>query len=169
MKVFMTNAISYAATAASCGNKLIEAKVLTDKATSLREEVNKEIAGLHKAKVVIGRYGSEACATAFVDSLVGGGLAKKTAQNYLSLFKEAVKTGKPVEDWGGTKAGGRAVKGKAPKQDRANPALDALFKCMKAEGGLDVLHLLQSSYDNDEGDLVEIAIDLLKAEGYEVE
>jgi hypothetical protein len=170
MKVFMTNAISYAAVAASCGSKLIEAKVLNDKATSLREEVNKEIIGLHKAKVVIGRYGSEACATAFVDSLVGGGLAKKTAQNYLSLFKEAVKTGKPVEDWGGTKAGGRkAVKGTAPKQDRENPALDALFKCLKAEGGLDVLHLMQSAYDDAEGDLVEIAIDLLKAEGYEVE
>jgi hypothetical protein len=166
----MTNAISYAATAASCGNKLIEAKVLTDKATTLREEVNKEIAGLHKAKVVIGRLGACTVATAFVDALTKGGLAKKTAQNYLSLFKEAVKTGKPVADWGGTKAGGRkAVKGTAPKQDRENPALDALFKCMKANGGLDVLHLMQASYDDAEGDLVEIAIELLKAEGYEIE
>jgi hypothetical protein len=162
--------ISFAAIAASCGSKLIEAKKLDDKATSLREEVNKEIAVLHKNKVVVGRYNSESCATAFVDSLVGGGLAKKTAQNYLSLFKEAVKTGKPVTDWGGTKSGGRKdVKGTAPKQDRENPALDALFKCMKAEGGLDVLHLMQASYDDAEGDLVEIAIELLKAEGYEIE
>ena len=162
--------ISLAAIAASCGTKLIEAKVLTDKATSLREDVNKEITVLHKAKAVVGRYNTCTMATAFVDALVGGGLAKKTAQNYLSLFKDAVKTGKPVADWGGTKAGGRKdVKGKAPKQDRENPALDALFKCMKAEGGLDVLHLMQASYDNAEGDLVEIAIDLLKAEGYEIE
>jgi hypothetical protein len=162
--------ISLAAIAASCGDKLIQAKVLTDKATSLREEVNKEITVLHKAKAVVGRYNTCAMATAFVDALVGGGLAKKTAQNYLSLFKDAVKTGKPVADWGGTKAGGRKdVKGKAPKQDRANPALDALFKCMKAEGGLDVLHLMQASYDDAEGDLVEIAIELLKAEGYEIE
>jgi hypothetical protein len=162
--------ISLAAIAASCGSKLIEAKVLTDKASTLREEVNKEITVLHKAKAVVGRYNTCTMATAFVDALVGGGLAKKTAQNYLSLFKDAVKTGKPVADWGGTKAGGRKdVKGKAPKQDRESPALDALFKCMKAEGGLDVLHLMQASYDNAEGDLVEIAIDLLKAEGYEIE
>jgi hypothetical protein len=162
--------ISLAAIAASCGDKLIQAKVLTDKATSLREEVNKEITVLHKAKAVVGRYNTCAMATAFVDALVGGGLAKKTAQNYLSLFKDAVKTGKPVADWGGTKAGGRkAVKGTAPKQDRENPALDALFKCMKAEGGLDVLHLMQASYDDAEGDLVEIAIELLKSEGYEIE
>jgi hypothetical protein len=171
MKVFMTNVtLSFAAIAASCGSKLIEAKTLTDKATSLREEVNKEIVVLHKAKVVIGRYNNESCATAFVDSLVGGGLAKKTAQNYLSLFKEAVKTGKPVEDWGGTKSGGRkAVKGTAPKQDRENPSLDALFKLLKTESGLDVLQAMQDMYDNDEGDLTDIAIDLLKAEGYNVE
>ncbi len=162
--------ISLAAIAASCGSKLIEAKVLTDKATSLREEVNKEITVLHKAKAVVGRYNTCAMATAFVDALVGGGLAKKTAQNYLSLFKDAVKTGKPVADWGGTKAGGRKdVKGTAPKQDRENPALDALFKCLKAEGGLDVLQMMQASYDDAEGDLVEIAIELLKAEGYEIE
>jgi hypothetical protein len=162
--------ISYAAVAAACGSKLIEAKKLNDKATSLRDEVNKDIVKMHKDKVVVGRLGACGVATAFVDALTTGGLAKKTAQNYLSLFKEAVKTGKPVEDWGGTKAGGRkTVKGTAPKQDRENPALDALFKCLKAEGGLDVLHLMQSAYDDAEGDLVEIAIDLLKAEGYEVE
>jgi hypothetical protein len=171
MKVFMTiEKFSFTAVAAACGAKLVEAKKHDDKASSLREDVNKDIIVLHKAKVVIGRLNQCSSATAFVDALVGGGLAKKTAQNYLSLFKDAVKTGKPVADWGGTKAGGRkAVKGTAPKQDRENPALDALFKCMKAEGGLDVLHLMQASYDDAEGDLVEIAIELLKAEGYEIE
>ena len=167
----MKNAdISYTNQAATVASALIEAKKHDDQATSCREEANKLIASLHKSKVVVGRYNSCAVATAFVDTLVQGGLAKKTAQNYLSLFKDAVKTGKPVADWGGTKAGGRKdVKGKAPKQDRENPALDALFKCMKAEGGLDVLHLMQASYDDAEGDLVEIAIELLKAEGYEIE
>ena len=161
--------LSYTAIAAAVATSLVSAKSYEDKAIALREDANKQIIVLHKAKVVVGRYNTCAVATAFVDTLVQGGLAKKTAQNYLSLFKDAVTTGKPVKDWGGTKAGGRAVKGKAPKQDRENPALDALFKCMKAEGGLDVLHLMQSAYDNDEGDLVDIAIDLLKAEGYEIE
>jgi hypothetical protein len=162
--------ISLAAIAASCGDKLIQAKVLTDKATSLREEVNKEITVLHKAKAVVGRYNTCAMATAFVDALVGGGLAKKTAQNYLSLFKDAVKTGKPVADWGGTKAGGRKdVKGTAPKQDRENPTLDALFKLLKTDAGLDVLQMMQECYDNAEGSIAEIAIDLLKAEGFNIE
>jgi hypothetical protein len=164
------NSISYAAVAAACGSKLIEAKKLNDKATSLRDEVNKDIVKMHKDKVVVGRLGACGVATAFVDALTTGGLAKKTAQNYLSLFKEAVKTGKPVEDWGGTKAGGRkAVKGTAPKQDRENPTLDALFKLLKTDAGLDVLHMLQDCYDNAEGSIAEIAIDLLKAEGFNIE
>jgi hypothetical protein len=168
----MKNAdISYTNQASTIASALVEAKKHDDKATSCREEANKLITSLHKAKVVIGRYSSCACATSFVDTLVQGGLAKKTAQNYLSLFKDAVATGKPVKDWGGVKGGKsrKDVKGKAPKQDRENPALDALFKCLKATGGLDILHMMQASYDNAEGDLVEIAIDILKAEGYEIE
>ena len=162
--------ISYAAVAASCGTKLVEAKKLNDKATSLRDEVNKDIVKMHKDTVVVGRLGACSIANAFVDSLTTGGLAKKTAQNYLSLFKEAVKTGKPVEDWGGTKAGGRkAVQGTAPKQDRENPTLDALFKLLKTDAGLDVLQMMQDCYDNAEGSIAEIAIDLLKAEGFNIE
>jgi hypothetical protein len=169
MKVNMTNAISYAAQAATIATSLIEAKQHTDKATSLREGVNKQIAMLHKDKLVIGRYNTCSTATSFVDTLVHGGLAKKTAQNYLSLFKDAVKTGKPVADWGGTKAGGRAVKGAAPKQSRENPALDALFKLIKTDGGLDTLQAMQLAFDDAEGDLSDIAIEMLKAEGYEIE
>ena len=77
---------SFTAIAAACGAKLVEAKKHDDKATSLREDVNKDIIVLHKAKVVIGRLNQCSSATAFVDSLIQGGLAKKTAQNYLSLF-----------------------------------------------------------------------------------
>jgi len=166
----MTNAISYAAQAATIATSLIEAKQHQDKATSLRDGVNKQIAVLHKDKLVIGRYNTCSAATSFVDTLVAGGLAKKTAQNYLSLFKDAVKTGKPVADWGGTKAGGRgAVKGAAPKQERANPALDALFKFIKTDGGLDTLQAIQVAFDDAEGDLSDIAIEMLKAEGYEIE
>jgi len=166
----MTNAISYAAQAATIATSLIEAKQHQDKATSLRDGVNKQIAVLHKDKLVIGRYNTCSAATSFVDTLVAGGLAKKTAQNYLSLFKDAVKTGKPVADWGGTKAGGRgAVKGAAPKQERANPALDALFKFIKTDGGLDTLQAIQVAFDDAEGDLSDIAIEMLKAEGYVIE
>ena len=74
--------ISYTNQASTVASALIEAKKHDDKATSCREEANKLIASLHKAKVVVGRYNACAVATAFVDTLVQGGLAKKTAQNY---------------------------------------------------------------------------------------
>ena len=125
--------ISYANEATLIATDLIEAKQHDDKATSLREGVNKRIVKMHKDKVVIGRFNTCATATSFVDTLVAGGLAKKTAQNYLSLFKDAVKTGKPVLDWGGTKAGkrnavtsanGTSTKGKKEFADLFRPSFN---------------------------------------------
>jgi hypothetical protein len=140
---------SFTAIAAACGAKLVEAKKYDDKATSLREEVNKDIVVLHKAKVVIGRLNQCSSATAFVDSLVQGGLAKKTAQNYLSLFKDAVKTGKPVLDWGGTKAGGRksAKTAKATTPKELADKLATAYRDADFEG---FINDLQASYENAE-------------------
>jgi hypothetical protein len=165
--------ISLAAIAASCGDKLIQAKVLTDKATSLREEVNKEIAVLHKAKAIVGRYNTCAMATAFVDALVGGGLAKKTAQNYLSLFKDAVKTGKPVADWGGVKGGKsrKDVKGKAKTKgskafvDLFRPAFNhddgKTFQVLCAE--------IETRYQNDDlENFYDAFVDFFKAAGDDI-
>jgi hypothetical protein len=140
---------SFTAIAAACGAKLVEAKKHDDKASSLREDVNKDIIVLHKAKVVIGRLNQCSSATAFVDSLVQGGLAKKTAQNYLSLFKDAVKTGKPVQDWGGTKAGGR----KAAKSAKATTPKELADKLATAYRDADFegfINDLQASYENAE-------------------
>lgn len=168
----MTNEISYASIAATCGTKLIEAKQHDDKATSLREDVNKDIVKLHKAKVVIGRYNTCAVATAFVDTLVQGGLAKKTAQNYLSLFKDAVKTGKPVADWGGTKGGksrkdakGAKTKGSKAFADLLRPAFNhdegKTFEVLCAE--------IEARYQNDDLESFYSAfVDFFKAEGDEI-
>jgi hypothetical protein len=94
---------------------------------------------------------------------------QKTRDNYLTAFIVSVRDNVPFDKSfsKGTKKSG-AVTGTSPKQDRENPALDALFKCLKTAGGLDVLYMMQAAYDNADGDLVEIAIDLLKAEGYEI-
>jgi len=70
--------ISYANKAATIATSLIEAKQHDDKASSLRESVNKEIVGLHKDKVVVGRYNTCSIATAFQDTLTTGGWAKKS-------------------------------------------------------------------------------------------
>ena len=125
----MKNAdISYTNQASTIASALIEAKKHEDKATSCREEANKLIVSLHKAKVVVGRYNTCAVATAFVDTLVQGGLAKKTAQNYLSLFKDAVATGKPVKDWGGVKGGKSRKDVKSKAKAKGSKAFADLFR-----------------------------------------
>jgi len=173
MKVLM-NKLSYAAQAVSMASDLIEAKKCEDKATSLREGVNKQIIGMHKDKVVIGRYSKDgtgcSIATAWVDKLVLGGLSKKTAQNYLSLLREAVKTGKPVKDWGGTKAGGRqaaaGAKGSAKGKKEFADKLATCFRDAEFEG---FVNDLEASWDNDEiKSLLEGIKSYLEASGIEI-
>jgi len=142
--------ISFTAIAAACGARLVEAKQYDDKASRLREDVNKDIIVLHKAKVVIGRLNQCSSATAFVDSLVQGGLSKKTAQNYLSLFKDAVQTGKPVLDWGGTR-GGKTRKGaKSAKATTPKELADKLATAYRDADFEGFINDLQASYENDE-------------------
>ena len=164
--------ISYTAIAAACGVKLVEAKKHDDKATSLREEVNKDIFVLHKSKVVIGRLNQCSNATAFVDSLVKGGLAKKTAQNYLSLFKDAVKTGKPVTDWGGTKAGGR--KGAKGTKVQTSKAFADLFRpAFNHDSGKTFMALCKAIENQYQADSIKTMyegfVEYFKAEGDEIE
>jgi len=166
--------LSYAAQAVSMASDLIEAKKCEDKATSLREGVNKQIIGMHKDKVVIGRYSKDgtgcSIASAWVDKLVLGGLSKKTAQNYLSLLREAVKTGKPVKDWGGTKAGGRqaaaGAKGSAKGKKEFADKLATCFRDAEFEG---FVNDLEASWDNDEiKSLLEGIKSFLEASGIEI-
>ena len=164
--------ISYANEAALIATDLIEAKKHDDKATSLREGVNKKIVKLHKDKVVIGRFNTCATATSFVDTLVAGGLAKKTAQNYLSLFKDAVKTGKPVQDWGGTKAGKRngvagttGTKGKKEFVDLFRPS----FNHNKGNSFLALCKMIEKDYKDDKiKSMYAGFVEYFKSEGDEI-
>jgi hypothetical protein len=142
--------ISYANEATLIATDLIEAKQHDDKATSLREGVNKRIVKMHKDKVVIGRFNTCATATAFVDTLVAGGLAKKTAQNYLSLFKDAVKTGKPVLDWGGPKGGKSRKDAKTAKATTTKELADKLATAYRDVDFEGFMNDLQASYENAE-------------------
>jgi hypothetical protein len=165
--------ISYANEAALIATDLIQAKSHDDQATSLREGVNKKIVKLHKDKLVIGRYNTCATATSFVDTLTKGGLAKKTAQNYLSLFKDAVKTGKPVLDWGGTK-GGKSRKGaKGTGKAKGSKAFADLFRpAFNHDGGKTFQVLcaeIEARYQNDDLETFYSAfVDFFKAEGDEI-
>lgn len=173
MKVLM-NKISYTAQVVSMASDLIEAKNHDEKAGALREGVNKQIVGMHKDKVVIGRYSKDgtgcSIATAWVDKLTLGGLSKKTAQNYLSLLREAVKTGKPVKDWGGTKAGGRKPAGSKPNSAKGKKEfadkLATAFRDAEFEGFINDLEA--SFQDDDIKTLLEGVKSFLEASGVEI-
>ena len=164
--------ISYTAIAASIATSLVSAKSYEDKAVSLKDDVNKQIAVLHKDKVVIGRKGKCSIATAFYDGLISGGWAAGTSANYLTTFREAVKTGKPVTDWnakrnakGGAKGGSKA-KGSKAFADLFRPAFNhdngKTFQVLCAE--------LEYLYQNDDlGNFYEGFVDFFKAEGDEIE
>jgi hypothetical protein len=163
MKVYMTK-LSYAAQAASVATDLVEAKKHDDASASCRESANKRIAVLHKDKVVVGRYSKDgtgcSTATSFVDTLTQAGWAKKTAQNYLSLFREAVKTGKPVTDWGGTKAGGRQAAAGAKGAKGKKEFADKLATCFRDAEFEGFLNDLEASFQDDE---IETLMDGVKS------
>ena len=164
--------LSFAAQAASVASDLVEAKSHDDKATSCRESANKRIAALHKDKVVVGRYSKDgagcAIATSFVDTLVKAGWAKKTAKNYLSLFREAVKTGKPVKDWGGTKAGDRkGAKGTAKSKKEFADKLATAFRDAEFES---FINDLEASFQDDQIEtLIEGVKSFLEASGVKLD
>ena len=133
LKVLMTNAINYSAIASACGASLIEAKGFEAKRQAALESVNVGVMTLFNAKVVIGSNKKCANATAFYDALIFGGLGKGTAANYLSTFREAVKTGKPVTQWN-------------PSQSKAKAAKDA-----KAKGSKAFVDMLRPAFNHAEG------------------
>ena len=151
---------------------LVNAKKADDQAATLRESANANITVLHRAKAVIGRYNKCAGATAFVDSIVAGGLSKKTAQNYLSLFRESVKTGKPVADWGSTKDGaGRKGKGGGKGKGTAS-FVDLFLKAFNHDNGASfqaACEMIQAAWHDDQIETVYAGfVDFLKAEGLEI-
>ena len=108
--------LSLTAVAAACAASLVEAKGHDDKSASCKEDANKAIVVLNKANAVVGDRRKCAMAASFYDALVFGGLAKSTAANYLSVFREAVKTGKAVKEWNPSRKGAKAKSAKGKKE-----------------------------------------------------
>jgi len=162
--------LSYTAIAAAVATSLVAAKSHEDKAASLKDDANKQIAVLHKAKVVVGRKGKCSIATAFYDALISGNWATGTASNYLSTFREAVATGKPVREWNPAQS---KNKGASPSGARAGstatgskPFADKLATCFRdAEFEGFINDLQQSFYDDDIETLIEGVKSYLEASG----
>lgn len=125
-----------------------------------KDTINKMIVELHTAKAVVGTYKKDgtgcALATAFIDGCVEGGLQASTAQRlYLSTFKDAVKTGKPVTDWNKARVNAKD-KGKGGKASEPKSLASKLATCYRDGEFAEFVADLQTSYDNDEGDLIEL-------------
>ena len=131
--------LSYTAIASAVASLVVEAKSHDDQATQCRENANKQIIVLHDAKVVVGRKGKCAVATAFYDGLITGGWAKGTAANYLTTFRDAVKSGKPVTDWNPNR--------KATKADASEGASEGA----NAKGTKAFADLFRPAFNNNEG------------------
>lgn len=173
----MTKTLSYTAIAAAVATSLVAAKSYEDKAVSLKEDANKQILVLNKAKVVVGRKGKCSVATAFYDGLISGGWASGTASNYLSTFREAVATGKPVREWnpaqsknkGASPSGARAgstATGSKPFADLLRPA----FNHDKGKSFMALCKTIEVHYQADSiKTMYEGFVEYFKAEGDEIE
>ena len=160
--------LSLTAVAAACAASLVEAKQHDDKSASCKEDANKAIVQLHDAKAVVGDRRKCAMAASFYDGLITGGLAKGTANNYLSVFRDAVKTGKAVKEWNPSRKGSKGkgkTKGSKALADLFRPAFNhddgKSFQVLCAE--------IEARYQNDEfGNMYDGFVEYLKAQGDEI-
>ena len=164
--------LSYTAIASAVASLVVEAKSHDDQAATCRENANKQIIVLHDAKVVVGRKGKCAVATAFYDGLITGGWAKGTAANYLTTFREAVKSGKPVTDWNPNRKGAKAD-AKADAKVKGSKAFADLFRpAFNHDGGKTFQVLcaeIEARYQNDDlENFYDAFVDFFKAEGDEI-
>ena len=145
------------------GEALGEANEAENKAASLKEAANKNIAALHSKKAKIGTYRHDntgcALATAFIDGCVAKGIAKGTAQKvYLPTFKAHVASGKPVTDWNSKRATkAKAAKGKA--EGNGKTLAQKLATVYRDEGFASFIEGLQKSWDDGEIDTLHEGIE----------
>jgi hypothetical protein len=164
--------LSLSAVAAACASALVTAKSHEDKAAACKESANKAIVTLNKAKAVVGDKRVCSIAQAFYDGLVTGGWATKTAANYLSTFRKAVASGKPVTDWNPNRKDAKG-KAKGKGKTKGSKALADLFRpAFNHESGKSFQVLcaeIEARYQNDDlGTLYDGFVDYFKAQGDEI-
>lgn len=163
--------ISLAAIAAQCAQQLLGAKSFEEKRQAALESANNAILSLHKVKATVGTKGKCPIATSFYDTLIQGKLAKGTASNYLSVFRQAVASGKPVTEWNPSQSKGKGGKGGGKGKGKASLS-DLVVKCFNHDGGKSFEKLctdIQAQWDSDTiKTLHQGFVDYLKAEGFEI-
>lgn len=141
------------------GEALGEANELENRAASLKDAINKNIAALHNAKAKVGTYKKDktgcALATAFVDGCMAKGITLSTAQKtYLPTFKAHVASGKPVTEWNMQRAKKKAAQGAA--QGAGKTLAQKLATCYRDAGFAELCGEIEGAFLNDEGTVAEI-------------
>ena len=114
----------------------------------------------------VGDRRKDAIAIDFHATLTGAGLASGTANNYLTTFREAVATGKPITDWNKSRTDAKKGKGGAGK---GKATLDSLLlKAFNHAEFKDMCTVVQAEYDDDKGDMHACIASWLTAMGAEI-
>jgi hypothetical protein len=156
--------------AIAIGKKLGELNSLQNKAELFKGEINNFISTLHSRKAVVGRYKKDgtgcAIATAFIDGCVSADIAPATAQRvYLGTFKDAVATGKAVDDWNKNRADAKAkAKGKGKGKAELSQLLLKAFNHADFEEACQVIEM---EYLDDKGTVHALVKSWLEAQGIE--
>jgi hypothetical protein len=158
--------LSLTAVAAACAAALVKSCEHEKASIAAKETANKAIVTLHAAKAVIGDRRKCTMAASFYDGLIEGGLGKGTANNYLSVFRDAVKTGKPVIEWNPSRKNAKpkaSAKGKKEFADK----LATVYRDGEFEGFINDLQA--SFYDDEIKTLMDGVKSYLEASGIKLE
>lgn len=154
-----TTTLDLVSLARGVGEALGEANEAENRAASLKDAANKNIAALHNAKAKVGTYKKDgtgcALATAFVDGCTAKGITQSTAQKtYLPTFKAHVASGKPVAEWNMQRAKKKAAQGAA--QGAGKTLAQKLATCYRDAGFAELCGEIEGAFLNDEGTIAEI-------------
>ena len=162
--------LSLSAIASACAAALVKSCEHEKASIAAKETANKAIVQLNAAGAVVGDKRVCSIAFSFHDGLVTGGWAKRTADNYLSTFRKAVASGKPVTDWNPNRKNAKAkssAKGKAKGKKEFADKLATCFRDADFEGFINDLQA--SFYDDEIKTLMEGVKSYLEASGIELE
>jgi hypothetical protein len=129
---------------------------------------------MSKDGVKVGTNNKCATATAFHSTLVQGGKSKGTANNYLSTFRKAVASGKPITEWNPAQSKNKAGKGGKGKGTAAFS--DLLLKAFNHDEGKTFVALcakIEKAYNDakikeGKGTMYDGFVDFMQAEGFEI-
>ena len=162
--------LSLSAISSACAAALVKSCEHEKASIAAKETANKAIVQLNAAGAVVGDKRVCSIAFSFHDGLVTGGWAKRTADNYLSTFRKAVASGKPVTDWNPNRKNAKAkasAKGKAKGKKEFADKLATCFRDADFEGFINDLQA--SFYDDEIKTLMEGVKSYLEASGIELE